>query len=408
MTYYYFKYLKLYIARAVFRISYLFFPVKINRIAFCSFEGMQYTCNPKYIFESMFHRFGGKYDYIWILDEQEKLPAEFRHSVKVAKPKSVKYIYYLITSGTIINNIRFDTVFPKRKKQLFINTWHGGGAYKLISLDLKMYSETYVRYIKRVRKLGKNTTDYFLSSSQTFTDNTSKDSDIDKKCFIPTGMPRNDRFFSEDTGKTRSLKKRICDEYHIDPDTLWVLYAPTFRGHDKKIRNIANHVCCSRVEDALAKTFHKKVTFLYRRHISKYDKAVYSQNMDVNIVDLTHYPDMQDLLVLADILITDYSSSIWDFSFTGKPGFLYVPDLAEYLYERGFYLPFDKWPFPYAETIDGLCALFSSYSAEENSKRTSAHQKLLGSYECGNATGQVIDIIVKHTSRQLNPSPDCP
>ena len=120
--------------------------------------------------------------------------------------------------------------------------------------------------------------------------------------------------------------------------------------------------------------------------------------MDVNVIDLTHYPDMQDLLDLADILITDYSSSIWDFSFTGKPGFLYIPDSTEYIEERGFYLPFSQWPFPYSGTIDGLCTLLASYSTEENHKRTSAHQNLLGSYECGYATGKIVDIIVKHKS----------
>ncbi len=396
MIYYYFKYLKIRIARIVFRTIYPFFPIKSNRITFCSFEGLQYTCNPKYIFESMYHRFGREYDYVWILARQADMPEEFRQSVKIVKPKSAKYIYYLITSGVIINNIGFEAIFPKRKKQLFINTWHGGGAYKLISLDLKLYSNTYKRYVSRIHKLGRDTTDYFLSSSRAFTDNTSRDLVIDRKCFIPTGMPRNDRFFSKDTEKTQSLKKRICNEYHINPDTLLVLYAPTFRGHGKMMRNIANDVCCSRVESVLTKSFHKKVTFLYRRHISRYDNEVCFKNMDVNVIDLTHYPDMQDLLDLADILITDYSSSIWDFSFTGKPGFLYIPDSTEYIEERGFYLPFSQWPFPYSGTIDGLCTLLASYSAEENHKRTSAHQNLLGSHECGNATGKIVDIIVKH------------
>ena len=145
MIYYYFKYLKIRIARIVFRTIYPFFPIKSNRITFCSFEGLQYTCNPKYIFESMYHRFGREYDYVWILARQADMPEEFRQSVKIVKPKSAKYIYYLITSGVIINNIGFEAIFPKRKKQLFINTWHGGGAYKLISLDLKLYSNTYKR-----------------------------------------------------------------------------------------------------------------------------------------------------------------------------------------------------------------------------------------------------------------------
>ena len=162
------------------------------------------------------------------------------------------------------------------------------------------------------------------------------------------------------------------------------------------MRNIANDVCCSRVESVLTKSFSQKSHIPIQTAYFQIRHEVCFKNMDVNVIDLTHYPDMQDLLDLADILITDYSSSIWDFSFTGKPGFLYIPDSTEYIEERGFYLPFSQWPFPYSGTIDGLCTLLASYSAEENHKRTSAHQNLLGSHECGNATGKIVDIIVKH------------
>ena len=112
MIYYYFKYLKIRIARIVFRTIYPFFPIKSNRITFCSFEGLQYTCNPKYIFESMYHRFGREYDYVWILARQADMPEEFRQSVKIVKPKSAKYIYYLITSGVIIS------YFPQAEKAI--------------------------------------------------------------------------------------------------------------------------------------------------------------------------------------------------------------------------------------------------------------------------------------------------
>ena len=63
-------------ARVVFRIFYLFIPVKRNSILFCSFSGMQYTCNPKYIFESLYSRFGRRYEYVWVLDNREKLPGD--------------------------------------------------------------------------------------------------------------------------------------------------------------------------------------------------------------------------------------------------------------------------------------------------------------------------------------------
>lgn len=102
---------------------------------------------------------------------------------------------------------------------------------------------------------------------------------------------------------------------------------------------------------------------------------------------------MQDLLEFADIMITDYSSSIWDFCITRKPAFLYVPDLQKFMEERGFYTPIDLWPYPYSTTIDGLCRLIDNYSEENSINRIIAHQKEVGSHEKGNAAEKVSDLI---------------
>lgn len=108
----------------------------------------------------------------------------------------------MMRSEVIVDNVGFESFLPKRSEQLLINTWHGGGAYKKVSADMKMHSEGVKWYIRRVRELSEGTTDFFLSSSRTFTDITSDDFFMDRNCFIPTGMPRNDRFFLPTPGKT--------------------------------------------------------------------------------------------------------------------------------------------------------------------------------------------------------------
>lgn len=383
--------------RIVFRFFGLFLPVKKNRILFCSFHGMQYTCNPKYIFESLYRQYGRQFEYVWVIDDATKIPEEFRLVVKTVKFRSLKYICHMMRADVIIDNSGFEVALPKRKKQLFINTWHGGGAYKKVAAGFNMRSKGLAWYIRRIQKLTNGTTDCFLSSSKAFTEVTAKDFHIDRSCFVPTGMPRNDRFFYPSAGRSRNLRQQICGLYDIVPDNLLVLYAPTFRNNGRNMRNIDSDVCCPCIEHALAMTFGRNITFLYRRHICRNDIATHSRHGTPDVVDLTQYPDMQDLLDIADVLITDYSSSIWDFALTGKPGFLYMPDLPEYEYDRGFYTPLDKWPFPYAESIDELCELIAAYNAEENEKRISDHYRLLGSYECGKAIPSVIEIIKGHT-----------
>jgi CDP-glycerol glycerophosphotransferase len=81
-------------------------------------------------------------------------------------------------------------------------------------------------------------------------------------------------------------------------------------------------------------------------------------------VNASKYDEMQELLCMADVLITDYSSSQWDFALTGKPGFLFTPDLDYYQHEdRGFYTPIDDWPFPYAKTNEELSNLIKNNGA---------------------------------------------
>jgi CDP-glycerol glycerophosphotransferase len=99
---------------------------------------------------------------------------------------------------------------------------------------------------------------------------------------------------------------------------------------------------------------------------------------------------------MADVLITDYSSSQWDFALTGKPGFLFTPDLDYYQHEdRGFYTPIDDWPFPYAKTNEELSNLIICFDEDKHRAKVQRHLDLLESCEDGHATEKICDIIMK-------------
>lgn len=388
----YIKTITVYIARILLRLGYIF-PVRKNRILFSSYEGMQYTCNPKYLFQGIYNRFGKSFEYVWVLDNPQKLPRQYSEDVKTVKYLSPQHIYYLLTSGFIINNLGIEPIIPKRKSQTFINTWHGGGAYKVVSPDMNMFSKSEKFYIRHMRRIRKKGTDIFLSSCKKFTEISARDFDIDLNKFLPTGMPRNDRFFCRDKTATASLRKELMSKYNIPEESLWVLYAPTFRGSHRQQACIDIDVCSPEVAKAFKERFNRPVVFLFRSHISKEHKNLFKTDSEIQVADLTDYPDMQDLLDVTDILITDYSSSIWDYSIMGKPGFLYTPDLKEYLMKRGFYTPIETWPYPFSETIGELCKNILSYSEKENVAKITAHQKSLGTYERGESISEVIGII---------------
>ena len=106
---------------------------------------------------------------------------------------------------------------------------------------------------------------------------------------------------------------------------------------------------------------------------------------------------MQELLYACDVFITDYSSTIWDFSLTYKPGFLFVPDLDEYRKERSFYTDPGTWAFPLARNNDELCERIEQYNDESNRMKIDAHHKLLGNKETGHARELIAEKIYSLT-----------
>jgi CDP-glycerol glycerophosphotransferase len=98
---------------------------------------------------------------------------------------------------------------------------------------------------------------------------------------------------------------------------------------------------------------------------------------------------MQELLAAADILITDYSSCVWDYAFLNRPCFLYVPDREEYTEKTGFYVGLEQWPFAQAVTMEQLLTAIEDYEPEQAAAQRQAHLAALGSYEQGDCCQQL-------------------
>lgn len=109
---------------------------------------------------------------------------------------------------------------------------------------------------------------------------------------------------------------------------------------------------------------------------------------------MSKYPDMQELLAAADLLITDYSSCMFDMAIARKPCILYVPDLHEYIeHERGLYFDLRELPFPLAETMDELREVIRSFNRERYLDKVDAFLSRIGSFEDGNAAKRVCEFI---------------
>ena len=357
-------------------------PIKNNRIVFESFVGKQISCNPYYIYRRLCE-LNKDYDFIWVVRKETQKPQGMKNARYVLF-NTFMYVKALLTAKCIISNAGLPFYVPFRKNQILINTWHGGGAYKKIGSQENDYKTDFCR-ILTTKQEAKNTT-YFLSSSEKFTEIMSESNFVDKKKYLPLGMPRNDMFF--DDKKQNKINQIVRNKLGIDKNVFIVLFAPTFRG----AANTAQFDCYLDVN--LLKTscqikFKREVNVLFRGHHtfnSKYHFSDFDR-------DVSKYIDMQELLCMADMLITDYSSTMWDFSFTAKPCFLFTPDIDSYLHNRGFYTSPETWGFPIAKTNMELTEKIKNFDEKDFANAMEKHHLDLGNYENGKATEKLCNLI---------------
>ena len=112
------------------------------------------------------------------------------------------------------------------------------------------------------------------------------------------------------------------------------------------------------------------------------------------------WPDIQELYLAADVLLTDYSSVMFDFMATGKPCFLYVNDLEAYRGDRNFYFDMKKLPYPLAENSEELVKAISEFSLKEQAAREAEFQREFGFRETGRAAKAAADWIEKKSGRR--------
>ena len=338
-------------------------PVKQNRVLFVSFRGKQYSCNPKYISKAL-----QKYkdaEIIWAFHKPEKFKYLEKSGIKVIGDRGLEFIITALTARVVVTNTYYKPFIPRRKKQFYLRTWHGGGAYKKVT-----YPKGLMGLNIRMQQQG---ADLYLSSSKEFTRSTLREAFGYKGEVLEVGMPRNDMLVS---GEWKRIGLEVKKELGLEGKKI-LLYAPTFRdkgGDGDKIE-------FEKVKAALSRRFGGEWVALYRgHHVVTDTKTACFGDMDVSL-----YPDMQPLLCAADVLITDYSSSMWDMSLTGKKVLLYCTDLAEFSSSRDFFTDIHTWPFPLAENGEALLENISRFDEAAYASAIQRHHDALGNAETGRA-----------------------
>lgn len=367
-------------------------PIKQNRILFLSLEGgsaWEYSCNPRAFCEYLLAEAPDEYEIVWLFREPEKYAFLHEKGIRTARHFTPRGLAYALTSRIVITNGGYLTWFPFRRGQICVNTWHGGGAYKRLENDMTGAN----RATRKRMEYSARHTAAFLSSCEVFSRLVIRKGFLYKGKILPIGMPRNDIFFSPACSeRARSVR----EELGLPADYRLVLYAPTFRPAG----TIKEALPAETLLDYLIKQTGEDWRLLCRAHIQA-ESTPASSGKDDRILDVTAYPETQSLLCAADLLITDYSSILWDYALTDRPILLFTPDLEEYTGTRGFYYDIQDWGFPLCRNKDELLTALEETLAGAHRDASARHQALLGSYETGHACEELLRYLRQASSSSI-------
>lgn len=347
--------------------------IKNNKIVVMNYNGKGYGDNAKYIVNELL-KTPEKYDIVYVTNDVRSLP----ENIRSVSPKSLKWIYELSTAKIWINNTRFNLYVRKRKEQFYIQTWHSSLRLKKIEMDAV---DKLGKYYKRMMKFDSKNINLMIVGSE-FSFNTYRNAFLYNGNIERIGTPRCDLFFNKDI--CNGLIKKIFKAYGIAEKKKVVLYAPTFR-RNQDINEA--YMDIEYVQDKLGKDYVLMVRFHPNTNLEM-------KSDNLNVIDVTSYPDMQELLCAVDVLITDYSGCCFDMMIANKPCILFVKDIEEYLSkERGVYFTMDELPFPKVKKEDELVEIIKKNDYNAYFENIRNFDMKIGLYEKGNASKNLKNII---------------
>ncbi|HET7627071.1 MAG TPA: CDP-glycerol glycerophosphotransferase family protein [Bacillales bacterium] len=311
-------------------------PMNKKKVVFESYWGRSYSCNPRAIYEYLQQQ-ESDYRCIWVLNN-ENVPIN-GSGVPVRK-NSWKYYYHLATAKYFINNANFPDFYEKRKKAVEVQTLHGT-FLKTMGLDVPGEADTPEKRRKFLRRCSR--WDYLTSPSRYMTD-------LVKRCYLyenevlECGFPRNDVLKQK---HSESAEAAIRERLGLPENKRVILYAPTWRVRNR----FQLQLDLDRMQERLGEDY----VVLLRLHyfvsnaldLSDYRGFAYN---------VSSYGDIQELYLIADMLVTDYSSVMFDYANLNRPMFFFTYDLEYYRDQlRGFYMDLEKEaPGPLVKTTEAL------------------------------------------------------
>lgn len=320
-------------------------PIDPNIVVFESGQGRQLGDNPGAIYEELVRQNDPRLK-VWVYNKRFPIRDD---STIIVKRYSPEYFWYLARAKYWVSNQNMPNFIHRRKHGVYIQTWHGTPLKKMF-LDIDEIVGRDDGYVGRVTEATRQWS--VLVSPNTYTTEIMRSAYAFDGAAVELGYPRNDILLDENApNRRRALRQQLG----LDDCDFVVLYAPTFRDDKPTTRGRFAFEWPFSPEEFVSRFAETNIKLLIRTHVLINTKIPVPQDSDI-ITDVTKYPDIQELYLAADMLVTDYSSAFFDYSLLRKPIAFYAYDLDKYRQElRGFYLDYEtELPGPIVETATKL------------------------------------------------------
>jgi CDP-glycerol glycerophosphotransferase len=369
-------------------------PVNDRVIFFESSVGRNYSGNPKYVYEEMVNQGKDKeFKCVWSLEDTT---IEIPGNAKKVRRARLTYLYYLSIAKIWVCDTRQPSFLIKRPETTYIQLWHGTPLKKL-AMDLEVLEISDGMKLSEYKQLFKENTktwDYLISQSDYTTEKFRSSFDF-RKNILNTGFPRNDILFSKNNLKSINS---IKDTYKIPSDKKVILYAPTWRDdefYENGIYKFSPHIDFDLLQKKLSDTYIVlvKLHYLVEDHVdwSKYEGFIYKCD---------HLWDIQDLYLISDMLVTDYSSVMFDYAILKRPMIIFAYDYEKYRKDlRGFYFDiFKEFPGPIVENSVDLVYSIKNYDCNKYIDEYNSFIDKFTSFDNGNASSRIVDLILEKSN----------
>lgn len=383
------------IIRILYKLTYRFISIDDKLVIFISFHGRGYSDNPRAIYEQMKkdERFKD-YRFIWFIKNHKKKDIQI-DGAEIKEYFSLPYFYYMSKAKYWIINCKMPTYICKKENQVYLQTWHGTPlkrlAHDIIAPEDATFYRSGVSFEQMTRSydIDVERYNYMISPNAFCTEVFQTSFRINRKRLIETGYPRNDFITNATEDDIRNLKLK----YNLPLDKKIVLYAPTWRD---------NSYVASGYTFELEADFHKWKEILgddyivvFKPHYLIINKYENDDSLVGFLYSMKAEAEINELYVLSDILITDYSSVFFDYAVLNRPIYFYMYDLEQYKGElRGFYLDiYTELPGKIYEDESNLLLDIKNQVYDYSHLET--FNQRFSAWQTGDCAKKVIDIVFK-------------